>query len=109
MTDEEMQKYFQSMVEKVFGNRMKNDCAFCVQIWSSITNVSWVYKKTKEEVSYSFREAGSLVSSIIGSGTYMDWYCSGPESTITREILDSFKKEGWIPLETDTFTIKEAN
>lgn len=44
----------------------------------------------------SFREAGSLIAEMCGSGDYLDYYLSGKEGTINQNIIDDFKNIGWI-------------
>lgn len=64
------------------------------------------------EWSCSWRHAGGIIADIIGSGDYLDWYCSGiiesdppyimgyghrvSEGVVTGEIEADLKKLGWV-------------
>jgi hypothetical protein len=64
-----------------------------------------------ETWSCSWRHAGGIVADMLEKGDYIDWYCSGindgenrtngyvPESVVTDEISEDFKKLGWIVVE----------
>lgn len=67
-----------------------------------------------ETWSCSWRFAGGIVADMQEKGDYIDWYCSGispeyhedgsakgfvPESVVTDEIREDFKKLGWILVE----------
>lgn len=88
--------HFESMIVRVFGDRMKTDDDLCKQIWGALANVDWYKLDTHDSASYSFRAAGDMIAAIRGSGDYMDWYCSHDYPCISDEIRRSFKKEGWI-------------
>ena len=88
---------FEMMIVRVFGERMRTDDELCSQIWSALANIDWYHPANYDSASYSFRAAGDLIAAIRGTGCYIDWYCSGPDASITDEIRQSFKKEGWIP------------
>lgn len=113
---------------------------------SELKNCDWIVKKVRDNESYaqnlyaalcnnefvkneilpilkedtwscSWRYAGEIVADIIGSGDYLDWYCSGiggltydtvadesafrskkfvPEGTVTDEIQNDLLKLGWV-------------
>ncbi len=87
---------FETMIARVFGERMKTDNKLCRHIWSALANVQW--RRDGDEAFYSFRAAGDMIAAIRGNGNYLDWYCSGPYATIADEIRDAFGKEGWTEL-----------
>ena len=43
----------------------------------------------------SWRFAGGIVADIRQEGDYMDWYCSGSEGTVTKEIEKDLLAAGW--------------
>jgi hypothetical protein len=81
---------------KIFAEKIRTDEEFCKELWSALANVEWYHPDTNTRDSYSFRAAGGLIAEIRESGDYMDWYCSGPYSTVSEFIRRSMKKEGWI-------------
>ncbi len=101
--------------------------SYAQNIYAALCNMRWqkldVMPILKEELcSYSWRYAGGIVADMLQKGDYIDWYCSGmgglnqeydaketneewqkrtgyvPESVITDEIREDFKKLGWIPV-----------
>ena len=89
--------YFDKVLEREFGDRIKTDDELCKNIWSALANVSWKHPETGAEVRCTFRVAGGLIADMRGKGDYMDWYCSGPYATITPEIQSALAKAGWFP------------
>ena len=89
---------FEEVIAGHFGERMKTDDDLCSRIWSSLANVDWYYVKGEKKfsVGYSFRAAGGLIARIRELGDYMDWYCSGPYSTVDDEFRRLMKKNGFI-------------
>jgi hypothetical protein len=85
---------FEMALNRALGDEMRKRDDLCAQIWSALANVNWTHENG-ETASYSFRAAGDLVAAIKGSGDYMDWYCSGPYATVSAEIADAMKAEGW--------------
>jgi hypothetical protein len=87
---------FEETISRIFGNRIKSDPEFCANMWSALANVDWTHSNG-DTAGYSFRAAGDLIASIRGEGDYMDWYCSGPYATVSREIECGMLAEGWTP------------
>lgn len=85
---------------ELFGERMKNNSDLCEKIWSALANVVWK-NNDGSETAYSFREAGGIISDIIGEGSYMDWYCCGPYETVSDEIKEGLCSFGWTPHKWD--------
>lgn len=88
---------FETDLEKTFGEKMKSDDEFCSQVWSALANKIWKHDafERDEEYSCTSRYAGGLIADIIGRGSYMDWYCSGPYATVSDEIESAMKAIGW--------------
>lgn len=95
---------FEMTVNRIFGDRMRgakhapwsdpDADNICSQWWSALANVDWTHTNG-DTASYSFRAAGDLIAAIREQGDYVDWYCSGPDATVTREINDAMAAEGW--------------
>jgi hypothetical protein len=66
---------------------------YCRDLYGALCNNRFFYGD--EEWTCSWRMAGSIVSDIIKSGNYMDWYCSGNESVVTDEIKLDLMMMGW--------------
>jgi hypothetical protein len=102
---------------------------YAQNIYASMCNIRWqrigMWPALKDEYwSCSWRSAGGVVADMLGTGDYIDWYCSGignkeagfgldhyqptpdpdgrdyvPEGTVTEEIRVDFQKLGWVPSE----------
>lgn len=71
-------------------------------VWPILKNETW---------SCSWRMAGGIVADLRGSGSYIDWYCSGigaadhptqkfvNESVVTDEIRQDLARIGWRPID----------
>jgi hypothetical protein len=76
------------------------------RLYGSITNQDWKHENG-DTAGYSFRAAGDLISSIIGDGEYMDWYCSHPEGVVDPEVAELLKAQGWSPFDGDIVAAAE--
>jgi hypothetical protein len=85
---------FETDLEDLFGEKIKSDEEFCKNVWSALSNKIWT-NADGAEFSCTFRYAGGLIADIRGSGGYMDWYCSAPYATVTKEIESGMGGLGW--------------
>ena len=58
-------------------------------LWPTLADELW---------SCSWRYSGSIVSRLLNTGNYMDWYCSGNEGFVSDEIATDLLKIGWVPI-----------
>jgi hypothetical protein len=64
------------------------------EVWSALANVCWKHEDG-DTASVSFRRAGDIIAAILGSGDYMDWYCSGNWGHVSEAVADEMKAIGW--------------
>ena len=102
--------------------KIKQYPMYAQNVYAALCNIVW-YKTTEflpllkgnNEWTCSWRYAGGIMADIIGTGDYMDFYCSGirgdeadveennididrpyiAEGGVTDEITTDFKKMGW--------------
>ncbi len=87
---------FEQAVSRALGEAIRSDDSACVEMWCALANMNWSHGNG-DTASYSFRAAGDLIAAIRGSGDYMDWYCSGPYSTVSDRVRGAMAGEGWTP------------
>ena len=108
-----------------FLHKVRTRPDYAQNVYAALCNMRWqpadvIPILTDEYWSCSWRSAGGLVARFIGSGDYMDWYCSGmggiggyeddaefetwqaktkyvPEGEVTDEIRADFARLGWYP------------
>ncbi len=88
---------FEVAVSIALGERIRTDDATAKAMWSALANQDWKHENG-DTAAYSFRAAGDLIAAVRGSGEYMDWYCSGPYATVSEEIEQAMKSQGWSPI-----------
>lgn len=74
------------------------------EVWPRLQDRTW---------SCSWRYAGGIIADMLGSGDYIDWYCSGildpgvpadgfvPEMVVTDEIREDLFRLGWVVISDD--------
>ena len=101
---------------------------YAQNIYASMCNMRWqrigMWPALKDQYwSCSWRSAGGIVADMLGTGDYIDWYCSGmgglnreydgeetneqwqartgyvSEGVVTEEIRKDFQILGWVPSE----------
>lgn len=81
----------------LFGERMKEDEDFCKDVYSALTNVTWMhgFGGGGTEVCFTYRAAGDFISKVIGKGDYMDWYLCAGEGDVSSDIEQQMLNYGW--------------
>ena len=87
-------KVFEVVIDRLFGDRVRADGAYGVDLWCALTNVEWCGPQG-EKVSYPFRRAGEVVAWIREEGDYLTWYCSGEPGVVAQWIGSALNKAGW--------------
>lgn len=102
---------FEMAVDRAFGEQLRaerssgadnydegwfNRKGLGARLWGSLANVDWVHENG-DTAGYSFRAAGDLIAAIVGTGDYMDWYCSADYGHADAEIVERLAREGWRP------------
>lgn len=112
MTTENANDSFEQAMERAVVDRVKQNEAAGVALWSALANVVWKGPEGAE-ASYSWREAGSVVADIRRDrSSYLDWYMSGPAGVVASWIEEALKAEGWTwrePLDALVDRITEEN
>ena len=88
----EVSVYFQ------LGPKMVMNRSFCEDVWSALTNVTWVgdARHGHARVGYTFRAAGDVIAAILDDGDYLDWTLGRP-GVVSDEIAKLMRKSGWTP------------
>jgi hypothetical protein len=88
---------FEDDFRELFTARLKKNENFGIELWSAMANVRWYHNDDpdKNDCGQSFRSAGSLIASMLDSGCYLDWYCSGPCSVVNKYIAEKMASKGW--------------
>jgi hypothetical protein len=87
-------KEFEAAIDRAVGEQVRADGACGVDLWSALANVRW-HASNGAVVSYSFREAATLVAWVREEGDYILWYCSGPPGVVAPWIGEAMAVEGW--------------
>ena len=85
---------FESGLKKLFGDLIKTDDEFCIELWCALSNIKWQHQNG-DKYSNTFRAAGDAIVMIRGEGHYMDWYCTGVEGVVSDRISKGMKSLGW--------------
>ena len=86
---------------------------YAQHLYAAMCNVTWIKDDLLSQLAdswwgVSWRRAGTIVSTLRGTGDYQDFYCSGigdrgtsvEEGTVTDEIAADLKSLGWVVFET---------
>lgn len=105
-TDDE----FENAVERALGEKLRAeapcDCGrfrcdhIGGRLWGTLANADFIHENG-DTAGYSFRAAGDLIAAIVGSGSYIDWYCSNEYDLQDPEVLEALGSEGWRRCEPD--------
>jgi hypothetical protein len=97
MVEIDFQQQFEDDLLLLFGDRLKSDEAFGIELWSALANVDWIHESDPNQFDcrLSFRGAGAFIADIMEKGTYIDWYCCGPDSVVSEFIAQSMASKGW--------------
>ena len=81
------------------SNKM-SDITFANKVYANLCNLVWYDYINDEVISQSWRGAGGFVADIRNLGEdYMDFYCSGNEGKVDKEIEDLFNANGIVVFE----------
>jgi len=88
---------FDDDFRELFTKYLRENEKFGTELWSALANVDWYHESDPDNTAcgYSFRAAGSLIASMLCHGDYLDWYCSGPDGTVSEYIADALASKGW--------------
>ena len=77
-----------------------SDITFANKVYANLCNLVWYDYINDEVISQSWRGAGGFVADIRNLGEdYMDFYCSGNEGIVDKEIEDLFNANGIVVFE----------
>ena len=85
---------FEALLDGVLGDRVRHSELDAVELWSALASTVW-HGLQSEQVSYSMRSAGDVVTQVRGEGEYTDWYMSGPRGHVADWIAEAFGQHGW--------------
>ena len=94
--------------------KIKNE-VYAQNLYAALCNNQFVKNEVfpilkEDKWSCTWRYAGGLVAEMLGTGDYLDWYCSGigehnksfvGEGYVTDEIREDLLKLGWIVIDED--------
>jgi hypothetical protein len=76
------------------------DLSYAKALYAALCNMKWVNDKIEGEVHITWRSSGSVVAELRDKGEdYIDFYCSGNEGIVRKDILEDLNKLGWKPKE----------
>ncbi|WP_156351318.1 hypothetical protein [Sphingomonas sp. Leaf25] len=87
-------KAFEAALDRLFGERVRDDGAFGVDLWCALAGVDW-RNQHGETICYSHRGAGDVVAWVREDGDYLDWYASGEAGEVADRISDPLADAGW--------------
>lgn len=87
-------KEFEVTLDRLFGERVRDDGAFGVDLWCALAGVEW-RNQQGETVCYSHLSAGDVVAWVREEGSYLDWYASDEPGEVADWIRDALADAGW--------------
>lgn len=80
-------------------NKCLNSEQYCEDLYAGLCNNEF----TKDSIvcSYSWRTCGGIIADILEKGDYIDWYLSGNEGVLSKEIKDDLELLGWKPVQEE--------
>ena len=82
---------------KSLTEKFKDD-SYAQAFYAALCNIVWKKYDGSDCYSCSWRYAGGLIAEIRDMGEdYMDFYCSGNEGRVRRDILNDLGSLGWVP------------
>ena len=88
-------KQFEATLDRLFGEQVRADGAFGVDLWCALAGVEW-RNGQGETVRYSHRVAGDVVAWVREDGCYLEWYASGEAGEVADWIGEALRDAGWI-------------
>ena len=93
-------EHFEALLERLFGDRVRQDRDFACALWCAMTNVEWSHPDIGAFEDNTFRYMAQLIAEMRDPHDqrkmpYMDWYCCGPDGTVSPEIAEALAAEGW--------------
>lgn len=87
--------YTNWIVEKI-----KSNSTYAEHVYAALCNNTWqkldpILILKESQWSCTWRQAGIIISNVIGKGNYTDWYLNGCEGTVTSEVQEDFRNLGW--------------
>lgn len=87
------------------AERVRGDDGFAVELYAALCNMRWAHPNEDEPVSVSWRHAGGVVAGLRArndaeraNASYLDYYCSGGEGTVSGSVATALGVLGWTPL-----------
>ena len=86
--------------ELLINSDKMSDITFANKVYANLCNLVWYDYINDEVISQSWRGAGGFVADIRNLGEdYMDFYCSGNEGKVDKEIEELFNANGIVVFE----------
>lgn len=90
-----IEKNFEIELQEVFGLQAAGDDKLAVEIYRALCNVSWEHEDGSR-YSGTWRYAGEVVADLRQKEeSYLDFYCSGGEGTVSDYVEESLRERGW--------------
>jgi len=89
---------FENNLKICLSEKIKND-EYAVDVYRALCNMRWRNESIDDTYSCSWRYAGGLVAELRGKGEdYLDFYCSGGEGRVSKEVELDLNDLGWSKL-----------